>query len=122
MSKLFGNFIGFILLISCLYGQEAQTVTATGFGAILGGDKVKANEDATNDALRKAVEQVVGILMDSHTITENFMLLEDKIYTKTQGYVQSYTVVSSREREDNSLEVTVQAVVKTARCIRFQNA
>ena len=59
MSKLFGNFIGFILLISFLYGQEAQTVTATGFGAILGGDKVKANEDATNDALRKAVEQVV---------------------------------------------------------------
>jgi len=114
MRKLYGKIFTLVLLCSFIYGQDAQTVTATGFGAILAGDKVKANEDATNDALRKAVEQVVGILMDSHTVTENFMLLEDKIYTKTQGYVQSYTVLSSREREDNSLEVTVSAVVKTA--------
>jgi hypothetical protein len=95
-------------------GQEAKTVTATGFGAILAGDMVKAKEDGTNDALRKAVEQVVGTIIDSRTVTENFMLLEDKIYTKTSGYVQSYEILSTQKRVDNSLEVTVSAIVKTS--------
>jgi hypothetical protein len=107
------------ILLLCLctlytYGQDAQTVTATGFGAILAGDMVKATEDGTNDALRKAVEQVVGTIIDSKTITENFMVLEDKIYTRTTGYVQSYEVLSTNKRIDNSLEVTVKAVVKTS--------
>ncbi len=106
-------FVIFTLLIAA-NGQDSKTVTATGFGAILAGDMVKAKEDGTNDALRKAVEQVVGTIIDSRTVTENYMLLEDKIYTKTTGYVQSYEVLSTQERIDNSLEVTVRAVVKTA--------
>lgn len=113
MKKTLLNFIGLLLFVYSANGQEAQTVTATGFGAILAGDMVKAREDATNDALRKAVEQVVGMMIDSRTVTENFMLLEDKIYTKTSGYVQSYKEISSTQRVDNSLEVTVEAVVKT---------
>jgi hypothetical protein len=106
-------FVIFTLLMAA-NGQDSKTVTATGFGAILAGDMVKAKEDGTNDALRKAVEQVVGTIIDSRTVTENYMLLEDKIYTKTTGYVQSYEVLSTQERIDNSLEVTVRAVVKTA--------
>jgi len=42
------------------------------------------------------------------------MLLEDKIYTKTTGYVQSYEILSTQKRVDNSLEVTVRAIVKTS--------
>jgi hypothetical protein len=105
-----------ILVLLCMmygYGQDAQVVTATGFGAILAGDVVKATEDGTNDALRKAVEQVVGTIIDSKTVTENFMVIEDKIYSRTTGYVQSYEVLSTNKRVDNSLEVTVRAVVKT---------
>lgn len=113
MKKLMKCYLVVLLGILFLYGQDAQTVTATGYGAILAGDVVKAREDGTNDALRKAVEQVVGTIIDSKTITENFMVLEDKIYTKTTGYVQSYEVISTNKRVDNSLEVTVQAVVKT---------
>lgn len=98
---------------SFLFSQQIQTVTATGYGAVLAGDMVKAREDGTQDALRKAVEQVVGMQIDAKTITENYMVLEDKIYSQTAGYVQSYEVVSTNKRVDNSLEVTVRAVVKT---------
>lgn len=106
-----------VLLSSVCWGQNimpesVQTVTAKGFGAILANDMVKAKDDAVNDALRKAVEQVVGMMVDSKTVTKNFMLLEDKIYTKTSGYVQKYDIISSTKRPDNSLEVTVKALVK----------
>lgn len=113
MKNLLLKFISLLLISNFVFAQDAQTVTATGFGAILAGDMVKAREDAINDALRKAVEQVVGLMIDSRTVTENFMLLEDKIYTKTAGYVQSYKEISSTTRPDNSLEVTVEAIVKT---------
>jgi len=113
MKKLIKSSLLVFLCVLFSYGQDAQTVTATGFGAILAGDVVKATEDGTNDALRKAVEQVVGTIIDSKTIIENFMVLEDKIYTKTTGYVQSYEVISTNKRIDNSLEVTITAVVKT---------
>ncbi len=94
-------------------GGETQEVTATGLGAILAGDVAKAQEDATNDALRKAVEQVVGTIIDAQTVTENFMVIEDNIYSKTTGYVQTYEVVGKNQRQDNTMEVTVRAVVKT---------
>ncbi|RMH66341.1 MAG: hypothetical protein D6677_00550 [Calditrichaeota bacterium] len=96
----------------CFAQNTTQTVTATGYGAILAGDKVKAREDAVNDALRKAVEQVVGMMIDASTVSENYMVIEDKIYSQTTGYVQSYNVLSEQERADHSLEVTVSAVVK----------
>lgn len=94
-------------------GGETREVTATGLGAILAGDVAKAQEDATNDALRKAVEQVVGTIIDAQTVTENFMVIEDNIYSKTTGYVQTYEVVGKNQRQDNTMEVTVRAVVKT---------
>lgn len=93
--------------------EQTKVVTATGLGAILAGDVAKAKEDAKNDALRKAVEQVVGTMIDAQTVTENFMVIEDNIYSKTSGYVQTYDIVSSTQRPDNTIEMTVRAVVKT---------
>ena len=53
MKKLIKSILLLFLCLLYSYGQDAQTVTATGFGAILGGDMVKATEDGTNDALRR---------------------------------------------------------------------
>lgn len=113
MKIIFKASLLFIVGTIFAFGQQTESVTATGFGAILAGDMVKAKEDGTQDALRKAVEQVVGMQIDAKTITENYMILEDKIYSQTTGYVQSYVVVSTNKQVDNSLEVTVRAVVKT---------
>lgn len=93
-------------------GAQAQEVVATGLGAILAGDEVKAREDAISAALRNAVEQVVGTMIESQTLVENYQMVEDKIFSKTAGYVQKYDVISSRKQSDSSLEVTVRAVVK----------
>ena len=93
---------------------NAKEVVAKGFGAILAGDEVKAKEDAINSALRNAVEQVVGTMVESSVLVENYMTVEDKIYTRTAGYVQKYDIISTTKQFDNAIEVTITAVVRVS--------
>jgi len=100
---------------SLIYAQqpeESKQVIAKGLGAILAGDEVKARDDALASALRNAVEQVVGTMIESDVLVENYQTVEDKIYTKTTGYVQTYDVVSSSKQSDNVFEITIRATVK----------
>jgi hypothetical protein len=94
--------------------QESREVVAKGLGAILASDEVKAREDAISAALRNAVEQVVGMYVESDVLVENYQTMEDQIYTHTTGYVQSYNVISESKQMDNAIEVTIRAVVKVS--------
>ncbi len=106
---------GFLFVFSALAQTgEAQEVTATGMGAIVGGDVAHARDDAIEDALRKGIEQVLGTMVESETLTENFQLIEDNIMTKTRGYVQNYEVVSEGKRSAEMYEATVRMILKTA--------
>ncbi|MEE9119271.1 MAG: hypothetical protein V3U02_11865, partial [Calditrichia bacterium] len=67
---------------------------------------------AISAALRNAVEQVVGTMIESDVLVENYQTVEDKIYTRTAGYVQKYDIISTNKQQDNVLEVTVRATVK----------
>jgi hypothetical protein len=88
-----------------------KVVTAEGMGAIIAGDKAKAEEDAVNDALRNAVEQVVGMHVESQTLVDNFVVVQDRILSRTRGFVSGYRVVS-REEEPDLIRVKVEATVK----------
>lgn len=118
--KILSTTILILLFCTALIAQtgtmppegESQEVVAKGMGAILAGDEVKAREDAISAALRNAVEQVVGMFVESDVLVENYMTMEDKIYTRTTGYVQSYDVISTSKQLDNAVEVTIRAVVK----------
>ena len=112
-----------LLLVSTATGaqqtQPAQArpgevvVTVEGMGAIIAGDKAKAEEDAVNDALRNAVEQVVGMHVESQTLVDNFVVVQDRILSRTRGFVSAYRVVS-REEEPDLIRVKVEATVKEA--------
>ncbi len=93
-------------------GNDTQEVIAKGVGAIIGGDEAKARDDALDNALRAAVEQVVGTMVQSETLVKNYMLVEDNIYRQSRGYVQKYEIIGENRRGDNILEVTIRAVVK----------
>ncbi len=108
-------FVLILALAVAVFAQnpgETKEVIARGLGAILAGDEVKAKEDATAAALRNAVEQVVGTIVQSDVLVENYQTVEDQIYTRTTGYVQKYDVISTSKQADNALEVTVRAIVK----------
>ncbi len=65
---------------------EAKTVTVEGVGP--------DRESALRDARRVAVEQVVGTFVDSRTLTKNFMIELDNVYTKSSGFVGKIDVLS----------------------------
>ncbi|MBQ3337498.1 MAG: hypothetical protein IJG80_08855, partial [Selenomonadaceae bacterium] len=63
----------FMLMILCATAF-AKNVTVTGTGM--------TPSEAENDALRAAVENTVGVLVDSETLVQNSMLIHDQIYTQ----------------------------------------
>ena len=88
-------------------------VTVTGYGNILANDVAHARDDAINDAMRKAVEQVLGTYLSSQTLVENYMLVEDNILTWTRGYIKDYKILSERRAGQNTYEATLQATIST---------
>ncbi|MCR5834749.1 MAG: hypothetical protein K6G55_08905 [Selenomonadaceae bacterium] len=92
-------FAAIMLICSSVFAKE---VTVTGMGA--------TPAEAENDALRNAVENTVGILVDSQTLVENSMVISDNIYTQSRGFVNEYRV-TNREQTPNGWRVTINAVV-----------
>jgi hypothetical protein len=93
---------------------EAYEVVSSGLGAILGSDVAHARDDAIEDALKRGLEDALGLFVKSETLVENYQLIEDNIYSKTQGYVQKYDVISEGKRNEELYEVTVRATIKMA--------
>ncbi len=94
--------------------SEGTEVLVTGVSAILNGDEAKAEDDALANALRNAVQQVLGTMVESTVLVQNYQVLEDNIYTRTRGFVEHYEVVSRSKPNPQLLQLTVRAVVKTA--------
>jgi hypothetical protein len=93
--------------------EGAREILADGVAAIINGDKGIARDHALSDALRKAVEQGVGTLINSETVVKNFQLITDRIYSRSSGYVSSYRILSEEPGTD-LYRITVRAVVKLA--------
>lgn len=92
----------FSLLIVLSATAFAKNVTVTGTGM--------TPSDAENDALRVAVENTLGVLVDSETLVQNNMLINDQIYTQSRGFVTDYSVIS-REEFAGGWRVTINATV-----------
>lgn len=86
-------------------------VTSEGVGAVTV-STASARDVAIEDALRRAVEQVVGTFINSESMVENYQLLSDRIYSKSTGHVKNYKIL--HELEENSLyRVKIHATVGT---------
>lgn len=85
---------------------EAAMVTARGQGA--------DERSALHAAMRAAVEQEVGVYVDSRTRVENYRLLSDSVYTKSEGYIDRYEVLA-HDVLGGVHTVTIRADVATER-------
>ncbi|MBU0479673.1 MAG: hypothetical protein KKG47_01095 [Proteobacteria bacterium] len=103
-------FIVFAIPLPAHAEDSAKEVVATGLG---GGEPAKARDAAINDALRKAVEQGVGTYVSSETLVQQMMLIEDRIYSESRGFVQKYEILNEK-KEDGIYEVKIKALVKMA--------
>ncbi len=112
MNRLFHGWLVAVLvaLSWSALAADVEKVESRGEAAILDDDKAAARDKAIDDALRKAVETAVGTMISSETITENYQLISDRIYSKAEGYVRKYQITGERE-EDGVIIVEVKAEV-----------
>ena len=103
----------FLVRTGALQSEAGEIIIAEGIAAVYGGNIPAARDKAIDDALRKAVEQAVGTVVSSDTMSENFKVIHDKIIAQTAGYVERYKVLSEKD-EGNLFRVRVQAEIGRA--------
>ena len=79
--------------------EEVKRIEVEGLAAIKENDIAAARDKAIEDALRRAVEQTVGTIVESETLVENYQLLSDRIYTRSDGYVAGYKIMEESQQE-----------------------
>ncbi len=95
-----------LALVLCLpaaagWSQETKTVTAEGVASVNQGALDIARDSAIEDAQKRAVEQAIGIMIDSQTQVENYQVISDKILSQIKGYITRYKVLG--ENQDSGL-------------------
>jgi len=99
-----------VFLITTGFAQQTyQEITTKGIASVLGGDKGLARDQAIDDALRKAVEEGLGTIVQSSTLVENYQVVSDNILTWSEGYVKNYRVITEGMTDATTYEVTIQA-------------
>jgi hypothetical protein len=81
--------------------EESNTVFAEGVAEIKGHDRDSARDAALEDAKRRAVEQAIGILVESPARVENHQLISSKILSQSGKYVKQYNITG--ENTDSGL-------------------
>lgn len=94
----------FLLLATVITSSADQTggaVEVEGYASILNGRKDLAREAALQNAFRRAVEQVVGVAIESKTVVKDYELLNDKIFSRSRGFIKSYRILSEKSEGDS---------------------
>jgi hypothetical protein len=83
-----------VALFSLTFSLVAQAQVVTGMAYIENGNLVKAKESARREAMRSFVEKKIGVKVNSESETENFLLVRDRIVSKSEGFIVVKKVVS----------------------------
>lgn len=104
-----------LMAVSLSYSsaEEVNEIEAEGVAVILQGNLAMTREAATEEALRKSVEQAVGIVIDSQTLVENSQLVSDRAYSQSRAYMKRYLIIKEEEKADPLSRVGVEASVAT---------
>ncbi len=92
-----------VLLPALAVAEDIHKVSAEGLGT--------TEREAITDAFRNAIEDSIGLYVDSETKMENEELISDKILTASKGYIHKYRIVSS-EQDNGMTKVKIKALVK----------
>lgn len=78
------------------------------------GEGRRAEDDALDNALRKAVEEACGVFLNARTEAEDYSIVYDEIFADAVGYVVEYEVLDTWG-ERGTTQVKVKALVSTQR-------
>ncbi len=75
-------------------------------------DKGLMIDDLRRDARRQAIEKAVGVYVESSTLVENYLLIEDKVLSRSKGLIKQILEQSSpRLGEDGLMHIKIKAEV-----------
>lgn len=75
-------------------------------------DKGLMIDDLRRDAQRQAIEKAVGVYVESNTLVENYLLIEDKVLSRSKGLIKQILDQSSpRLGEDGFMHLQIKAEV-----------
>jgi len=108
--------IGFLLLTTG-FAKTSDTIVVQSNGYGL------TQTDATNDALRKATEQSLGLILSSTTMIQNYMTVKDVINTSSNAYVYKYETISTEyDQNANLFSVIIKAFITKDLLLNAVNA
>lgn len=96
----------------------AQKVIASGVGVAPANTpnsiqaKSLAHRAAVVMAQRNLLEVVKGVHIDSTTVVENFMAIDERVVTQVKGILTNASLESSRALKDNAVEVTMSVPLR----------
>ncbi len=104
----------FFLLLSILsstaMAAQPDYLEVVGYANVMDGRKDLARESAIQNAFRRAVEQAVGVMIESESVVNNFELVKDKICSQSAGYIKKYSI--TKENFDGDIcTVEIKALV-----------
>jgi serine/threonine-protein kinase len=98
--------------------EQAETLIVTAEGLVdpnsemYKKDKGLMIDDLRRDAQRQAIEKAVGVYVESSTLVENYLLIEDKVLSKSKGLIKQILEQSSpRLGEDGLMHLQIKAEV-----------
>ena len=110
-----------LLLIATLctnFTALAREITVTGVATIYDENIGSARTQALKNAQREAVEQGVGAYVDATTLTQNFEVIRDEIFSASQGFIREFQVLrEGRSSGGSAYEVVIRADVQDSRIV-----
>lgn len=90
---------------------EVEVVEAEGRAPIVNNDLNNAKQSSLQDALKNALHLVIGVYVSGDTLVSKSMLIDDEITSRTEGYIEKYSVLD--EKVDNGFYKTkIKAYVR----------
>ncbi|MCR4799072.1 MAG: hypothetical protein K5860_01035, partial [Bacteroidales bacterium] len=109
MKKTFLIIQMLICAIVC-FAQKEVTILVSGEG--------KTKTEATDAALRSAIEQTFGAFVSTNTTILNDELVKDEIATVSSGNIEKYTEVNYFERNGKSY-ITLNATISIGKLVSY---
>ena len=114
--KIKRRILPVIILLTAFFILPAEiqaAVIGKGQAKIFNNNEGSARNQALRNALRDAVKQGVGVILDSNTIVKNWTVIQDEVYSSARGFVKQYTVMKDNKVGD-TWYIEINAEVATS--------
>jgi hypothetical protein len=105
-----------LLIAFAAFAQESNNVSITASGS------GKTKEEATQNALRSAIEQAYGVFISSKTEIFNDKVVSDQMASVASGNIQSFVPLTDGQLPDGTWGVTLKATVSVDKLTSFVQA